>query len=184
MKRMAFFLLLIVGLCDCNGLMMVGGDNYLAQLDTRRQAIWAWATTEKGKVDAGTLKNSDFWKLFFRKTMELRPDLDDYLSFAKEMIKVSRIFEEGKITREQFEDKNRQLTTLLGQEESRRTALFHIQMHYSEEALFTCYRSSLFLNYISSLQRQLSQAGPQMFYTHCDIFGNSIQCTTLNPSFP
>ncbi len=165
---------------------MEGGSDYYEQIETRKQQIWVWASAERANVEAGTLKNSEYWKLFFRKTEELRPDLDNYLFFANEMIKVSRILEEGKITREQFEDKNRQLSTLLDREDSRRATILsrtHMIVNY-ETTLFICYRTSLFRDYANNLQIQLSQAGPQFSGAHCDFFGNSIQCTTLNPSFP
>lgn len=79
----------------------------------RKKQIISWANNERKKVDEGTLKNSEFWKEFYRKSIVLRPDLDDFLFFASEMIKVSRIFEEGKINKAQFEEKQRQLTAIL-----------------------------------------------------------------------
>jgi hypothetical protein len=76
-------------------------------------------SSEKRKVDEGTLRNSEYWKQFYRKSIELRPDLEDFLWFANEMIKVSMIFEEGKISKQQFEDKQREPTDLLAREEKR-----------------------------------------------------------------
>lgn len=86
----------------------------------RKKQIISWVNNERKKVDEGTLKNSEFWKEFYRKSIVLRPDLDDFLFFASEMIKVSRIFEEGKINKAQFEEKQRQLTAILDREETRR----------------------------------------------------------------
>jgi len=191
MKRKSFFLILIVALCSCSGVTTRDSKEYYGQVETRKHQIWAWASGERAKVEAGTLKNSEYWKLFFKKSIELRPDLDNYLFFANEMIKVSRIFEEGKITRAQFEYKNLQLTALLNQEDSRRAAtllpiqlLNNYELDRYETALFTSYRNSLFLDYVSSLHRQLSEAGPQFSTAHCAVFENSIQCTPMDPAFP
>jgi hypothetical protein len=185
-RKFYFALILMLGLCNCHGSMLHSSDDYPEQLETRKQHILTWATAEKAKVDEGTLKNSEYWRLFFRRAIEFRPDLDNYLFFANEMIKVSRIFEEGKITREQFEDKHRQLTALLDQEDRRRAAILsrrHILLFYEME-LFYCYRDSLFRDYDNNLRRQLTQAGPQFSNTKCAVFGDSIQCTTLSPIFP
>jgi hypothetical protein len=185
-RKIYFVFFLIVGLCSCNRYDMINSlGDYSEQLDTRKQHIMVWATAEKTKVDAGTLKNSEYWRLFFRKAIELRPDLDNYLFFANEMIKVSRIFEEGKITREQFEDKHRQLTALLDQEDRRRAAILsRRQLLLYEMELFYAYRDSLFRDYENNLRRQLTEAGPQFSNTNCAVFGDSIQCTTLSPIFP
>lgn len=117
----------------------------------------------------------------------LRPDSDHFLYCADEMIKVWRIFEEGKIKKEQFEDKRRQLTALLAQEENRRALMLsaskmNIFGDYDAE-LFTCYRTSLFLGYVNDLRKQLNAAEPQFSISHCAFFGDSIQCTSQDPPF-
>ena len=179
-------LFLIVGLWNCNGYQTNGRDTYSEQLDTRKQHIIAWAAAEKSKVDAGTLRNSKYWELFFRRAIELRPDLDNYLFFANEMIKISRIFEEGKITREQFKDKERQLTDLLDKEDRRRAAVLSQEqtLYFYEMELFFFNRESLFRDYANNLRRQLTQAGPLFSIRDCAVFGDSIQCTTRSPLFP
>ena len=186
-EKAVFFLILMSSLYSCRGIGMEESTLY-PSWDVRKKQILVWATSEKTKVDRGTLKNSEYWKQFYQKSIVLRPDLDDFLYFADEMIKVSRIFEEGKITKEQFEDKHHQLTTLLAQEENRRA-----NMHSSsrganafenyEIELFSKYRKSLFLTYVNDLRRQLNAAGPQFSSSHCAFFGDSIQCTTQNPPF-
>lgn len=180
------FLILMSSLCSCSGLGMKEGTLY-PSWEGREKQILAWATSEKSKVDRGTLKNGEYWTQFYRKSIELRPDLDDFLYFAVEMIKISRIFEEGKITKEQFEDKHRQLTALLAQEENRRAqilsrSIMNIYENY-EAGLFTSYPGSLFLDYVHDLRRQLNAAGPQFLTSHCAFFGDSIQCTTQDPLF-
>jgi hypothetical protein len=185
-RKFYFALILMLGLCSCHAAILHSRDDYSAQLDARKQSIMSWAAVEKAKVDEGTLKNSEYWKLFFRKAIEFRPDLDNYLFFANEMIKVSRIFEEGKITREQFEDKHRQLTALLGQEDRRRAAVLLRQqtLQTYEAELFFAYRDSLFREYTSNLRKQLAQAGPQFSIRDCAVFGYNIRCTTSSPLFP
>ena len=121
-REAVFFLILLSSLYSCIGIGREKGILY--PTEERKKQILTWATSEKTKVDRGTLKNSEYWKQFYRKSIEMRPDLDDFLYFANEMIKVSRIFEEGKITKEQFEDKHRQLTALLAREENRRAQMF------------------------------------------------------------
>jgi len=175
-----FFLILMSSLHSCRGIE-TGWSIY--PWEEKKEQILAWSTSEKTKVDNGTLKDSEYWKQFYQKSIELRPDLDDFLYFAVEMIKVSRIFEEGKITKEQFEDKHRQLTALLAQEENRRAMLFLFRSKNYEALLFTCYRESLFLVYVNDLRRQLNAAGPQLSSSHCAFFGDSIQCTTQDPFF-
>jgi len=182
-----FFLILIltVGLCNCSGHLANSRYGYSDEIETRKEKIWTWAATEKPRVETENLKDSDYWKLFYLKVVELRPDLDHYLFFADEMIKVSRIFEEGKITREQMEEKNQQLTDLLIREDNRRDAVLSRKalLRNYELTLLTCYKKSLFREYIKNLQRQLLQAGSQFSISHCTAFGDSIQCTALNPAF-
>jgi len=177
-----FFLILMSSLHSCRGIE-TGWSIY--PWEEKKEQILAWSTSEKTKVDNGTLKDSEYWKQFYQKSIELRPDLDDFLYFAVEMIKVSRIFEEGKITKEQFEDKHRQLTALLAQEENRRGKIFSSTgiNELNEEKLFRCYRKSFFLGYVNDLQRRLNAAGPQFSSSHCAFFGDSIQCTSQNPFF-
>jgi len=186
MQRKLYALILILGLCSCHGIVLQSRDDYSRQLDTRKQQITTWATAEKARVDEGTLKRSEYWTLFFRRTIEFRPDLDNYLFFANEMIKVSRIFEEGKITREQFEDMYFQLTDLLDEEDRRRAAVLlrqHTLQSYEAE-LFFASRDSLFRDYASNLRRQLAEAGPQFSIKDCAIFGDSIRCTASSMIFP
>jgi hypothetical protein len=174
------------GLCSCQGVVLDSRYNYSDQLATRKQQIMTWATAEKAKVDEGAFRNSEYWTLFYRRTIEFRPDLDNYLFFSNEMIKISRIFEEGNITREQFEDKYLQLTAILDEEDRRRSAVllrYKTRQTY-ETALFFAYRDSLFREYASNLRRQLTQAGPRFSDRDCAVFGDSIQCTTLSPLFP
>lgn len=183
-REVVFFLILMSSLYSCSGLGMGKGTLYPSW---EKKQILAWATSEEAKVDRGTLKNSEYWTQFYRKSIELGPELDDFLYFSDEMIKVSRIFEEGKITKEQFEDKHRQLTALLAREGNRRAKMFTLSStNISEDhdaRLFTCYRGSLFLDYVNDLQRQLNAAGPQFSISHCAFFGDSIQCTSQNPLF-
>ena len=185
-RKFYFALILMAGLCSCRGTELKSRDYYFEQIETRRQHIIVWAAIEKAKVDEGTLKESEYWKLFFRRAIEFRPDLDNYLFFANEMIKVSRIFEEGKITREQLEDKHRQLTAILNQEDRRRAAVLSKQstLQTYEKELFFAYRDSLFRAYISDLREQLTQAGPRFSSTNCAVFDGSIKCTTSSPIFP
>jgi len=183
MREAVFFLILISSLYSCS--WITAENNTLYPWEERKKQLLAWATSEKTKVDKGTLKNSEYWIEFYQKAMELRPDLDDFRYFANEMTKVSRIFEEGKITKEQFEDKQRQLTALLAQEENRRGKIFSSTgiNELNEAKLFRCYRKSLFLGYVNDLQRRLNAAGPQFSSSHCAFFGDSIQCTSQNPFF-
>lgn len=58
MKRKSLFFILIVGLCNCHGLVMEGGSDYDEQIETRKQQIWAWASADRARAEAGTLKNS------------------------------------------------------------------------------------------------------------------------------
>ena len=178
-----FILILISSLYSCS--WITAEKNTLYPWEETKKQLLAWATSEKTKVDKGTLKNSEYWTEFYQKAMELRPDLDDFRYFANEMTKVSRIFEEGKITKEQFEDKHRQLTALLAQEEDRRGKIFPSTgiNELNEAKLFRCYRKSLFLGYVNDLQRRLNAAGPQFSSSHCAFFGDSIQCTAQNPFF-
>jgi hypothetical protein len=185
-RETVFFLILMSFLCSCGGIGTKHGTPFPYPWEERKKQILAWAASEKTEVERGELKNSEYWIQFFQKTIELRPDLDDFLYFANEMIKVSRIFEEGKITKEQFEDKHRQLTDLLAQEENRRAKVLASRTSYLENyesELFYCYRSSLFLGYVKDLRGQLKEAGPQFSSSHCTLFGDSIKCTTQNPYF-
>lgn len=185
-REAVFFLILMSSLYSCSRLGMKESTFY-PSWEGREKQILAWANSEKTKVDGGTLKNSEYWTQFYRKSIELRPDLDDFLYFADEMIKVSRIFEEGRITKEQFEDKHRQLTALLAREENRRAKILSSlgtnNYENYEVGLFYCYRGSMFLDYVNDLQRQLNAAGPQFSISHCAFFGDSIQCTSQNPLF-
>jgi len=189
-RETVFFLILMSILCSCGGTEVKNNTPYPYPWEKSKKQILAWATAEKTKVDGGALKNSEYWRQFYQKTIELRPDLDDFLYFANEMIKVSMIFEEGKITKEQFEDKHHQLTVLLAQEERRRAkevydakiSLYGLWGNY-EVALFTSYRASLFVHYVNDLREQLKAAGPQFSSSHCTFFGDSIKCTTQNPYF-
>lgn len=145
-------------------------------------------SSEKRKADERTLRNSEYWKQFYLKSIELRTDLDNFLWSANEMIKVSMIFEEGKISKQQFEDKQRELTDLLAREEKRRNeALLRAQGRatygYQEGERFLLYRGSLFLDYDAILRRQLDAAGPQFSISNCTFFGDSIQCAAQNPPF-
>jgi len=185
-RRFYFVLILVVVLYGCAGDRTYNRDTYTQNLDTLKKQIMDWATAEKARVAEGSLKESEYWKLFFRKALELRPDLDNYLFFANEMIKVSRIYEEEKITREQFEDKYRQLSSILNQEDSRRSVvLSQIQtLHFYEMELFYCHRNSLFMDYANNLKEQLALAGSQFSFKDCAVFGDSIQCTSRSLLFP
>ena len=180
-REAVFFLAVMSSLHGCGGLET---DWSMYPWQEKKEQILDWSIAEKAKVDNGTLKDSDYWKQFYQKSIELRPDLDDFLHFAVEMIKVSRIFEEGKITKEQFEDKQDQLFALLAQEEDRRDQVLAPLLGKNYEAiLFTCYRESLFLAYINDLRSQLNAAGPRLSSSHCDFFDDSIQCTDQDPFF-
>jgi hypothetical protein len=181
-RAAVFFLVLMSNFYGCNGLGTVK-DALYPSWGGRKAQIMAWAASEKTKVDRGMLKHSEYWKEFYRKSLELRPDLDDFLCFAHEMIKVSSIFEEGMITQEQFEDKCRQLSDLLAQEEDRRAKMQSLGRVDYEARLFTLYRGSLFLRYVDDLRGRLNAAGPQYSVNRCALFGGSIQCTSQPPPF-
>jgi len=184
MKVKYLLFVLIVCLVGCKDLIRDTHD-YPDDLEPRLQQIQAWAASEWMKVEAGTLKDSEYWKSFYMKSIELRPDLDSYLYFAKEMIKISRIFEEGTITREQFEDRCHELSALLNEEQRRRAAALprlDIPENY-EAALFTVYRGSLFLDYMYNLQKNLSELGPQFSSDQCVLFEDGIKCTSKRPPF-
>jgi hypothetical protein len=168
-------LLLMSALYGCGG--------YLTA-EERKEEIFAWANSEKTRVEKGALTNSGYWIAFFQKTIYLRPDLDDFLYFANEMIKTSRILEEEKITKEQFEDKQHELTALLDQEERRRAKALGGKLNYEYDGeVYLLYRSSLFIDYLNDLQRRLKETGPQFSVEHCAFFGNGIQCTRQKPAF-
>lgn len=118
-REFIFFLILISSLCSFRIITNTEKDIIDPSWGERKKQILSWASSEKRKVDEGTLRNSEYWKQFYRKSIELRPDLEDFLWFANEMIKVSMIFEEGKISKQQFEDKQREPTDLLAREEKR-----------------------------------------------------------------
>ena len=180
MRTAVCFLIVLANLYSCRGIQTELSDY---PWEEKKQQILAWATSERTKVDNGTLRESAYWIQFYQIAIALRPDLDDFRYFAVEMIKVSRIFEEGKITKEQFEDKQRQLIALLDQEEDRRAMRMPFRSRNYEALLFTCYRESLFLTYVSDLRMQLREAGPQLSSSHCAVFGDTIQCTDQEPYF-
>lgn len=184
-REVVFFVILIISLYGCSVITGTQESTVYPSLGERKQQILDWANSEKTNVDSGALKNSEYWKQFYRKSIELRPDLDDFLCYANEMIKVSRIFEEGKVTKEQFEDKCRQLTTLLAQEENRRAEMLSRTRAYEDDeaALFLLYSKSLFFSYYEDLRRQLNSSGLQYSNRHCAFFGDGIQCTAQNPPF-
>jgi hypothetical protein len=172
-------------LCGCTGTTRT--ENYaLYPWKAKKRQILRWAASEKTRVDRGTIENSKYWEEFYRTSIELRPDLDDFLYYSAEMIKVSRIFEEGKITRKQFEDKERQLKALFAREEKRRALICDtpgLAIYDYETRLFACYSESLLLDYVNKLRTQLSAAGPQFSVSRCAFFGDSIHCTAENPPF-
>jgi hypothetical protein len=170
-RRTVFALILMSILCGCSLANIV---TYPWAKD--KKEILKWAASEKPKVDRGTLKNSKYWEEFYRKSLELRPDLDDFLCYSAEMTKVSIIFEEGKITKEQFEDKGRELKALFAREEDRRDPI-------CPAGVFGCYRGSVLTAYIRDLETKLNKAGPQFSISHCAFFGKSIQCATERPPF-
>ncbi len=182
MREAVFLLILLLmsALFSCSAIGM-GRSNIDPSWEGRKKQILVWATAEKTRVDRGTLNNSEYWKQFYRKSIELRPDLDDFLCFADEMIKVSRIFEEGNITKEQFEHKYQQLTALLAQEEERRTKMGSLATMDYEANLFTLYDGSLFSVYINDLRKRLNAEGPQFSSSRCAFFGGSIKCIAQNP---
>ena len=138
-----------------------------------------WIGLQKAEVEAGTLKNNSYYVLLRRKILELRPDLTHYLVFADEMIKVSRLYEEGRITRKQLEQKDIELTILVAQEDNRRDAILSQKpSEYAyETAQFTLYRDSLLKEYMSTLQTRLKESGPQYSVTNCSFFEDRIICT-------
>ena len=180
-REVIFFLILINSLYGCSAITGEERSYPNPSWGERKKQILEWESSEKNNVDRGTLKNSEYWKQFYRKSIVLRPDSDHFLYFADEMIKVSRIFEEGKITKEQFEDKHRQLAALLAREENRRGKILY--PGGDEGQRFTLYRESLFVGYVNDLRKQLNAAGPQFSISHCDFFGDGIQCTTQDPPF-
>ncbi len=184
-REFVFLYILINILCGCSVITGTKENTVYPSWEERKKQILEWANSEKIKVDKGALKNSEYWKQYYRKTIELRPDLDDFLCYANEMVKVSRIFEEGKISKEQFEDKHRQLTALLEQEEDRRAKMLAgTTINGENEAtLFFFYSKSLFFSYVEDLRRQLSASGSQLSVRHCSFFNENIQCTTQSPFF-
>jgi len=187
MRRAVSLFILISSVCSCSAIMGTEKNVLYPSWEGRKKEILVWAATERTRVDQGTLRHSDYWQHFYRKSIEMRPDLDDFLFFSSEMIKVSRIYEEGKITREQLEDKYHQLSALLAREEERRARMLSRSATYVSEnmdaAFFFAYRGSLFLGYANDLREQLHAAGPQFSITQCALFGSSIQCTAQNPPF-
>lgn len=179
------FLSIIISLYGCSVVTGVKENRVYPSWEERKTQILVWASSERTKVDEETFKNSEYWKQFYRKSIELRPDLDDFACFAYEMTKVTRIFEEGKITKEQFEDKQRQLTAILAEEEKRRAGLLSgIRIDADNEAaLFMLRSKSLFISYVEDLRRQLSATAPQFSISQCASFGENIHCTAQNPSF-
>jgi hypothetical protein len=176
-KRTVSVLILMSILYGCS---WITGTEYYAPYSwpERKEKILTWAASEKTKVDRGTLANSKYWEEFYQKSIELRPDLDDFLYFSAEMIKVSRIFEEGKVTKKQFEEKSRDLAALFDREEKRRRKLM-----CSSVSRFTCYRGSLFVEYVNDLRTHLNAAGPQFSASNCAFFGDSIQCANTSHAF-
>ncbi len=184
-QRAIFLLVLMSSLWGCSGILGTG-KNADYPWTGKKQQILMWAASEKTKVNRGTLDNSKYWEEFYLTSIELRPDLDDFLYFSAEMFKVSRIFEEGKITRQQFEEKSRQLSAIFAREEKRRAQVCSspsMNPHEYETILFACYRGSLFLGYVNDLRTQLSAAGRQFSVSRCALFGDSIQCATQDPLF-
>lgn len=186
-RKVAFFpvcfLVLVSSLCNCSGIGTKQETLY-PSWGERKKIILSWAASEKNKVDRGILKDSEYWKQFYQKSMKLRPDLDDFLCYANEMIKVSRIFEEGRITKEQFDAKQRQLAALLAMEENRRAARMNsLGVKDQEEIAFTLRSGSFFSGYFDDLRGQIRAAGPQFSISQCAFFDDSIECTTQNPSF-
>ncbi len=184
-KEAVFVLILMTGLYGCSVLTAMDKNAFYPWEEKKKQ-ILTWAASEKTKVDRGTLVNSKYWEEFYQTSIELRPDLDDFLDLSAEMIKVSRIFEEGKITKQQFEDKKQQLTALFEREENRRVLRCSLPVSGSydyENILFTCYRESLFLGYGNDLRTRLSAAGPEFLPSHCAFFGDHIKCTTQKAPF-
>ena len=189
LHRIAVLLLvmLMAGLSGCSTFREPKESTLYPSWEWRKKEILTWAASEKTKVDQGTLTQSEYWQRFYRKSIEMRPDLDDFLFFAGEMIKISRIFEEGRITREQLEDKYRMLADLLAQEEDRRARRLTVAATYitenNEAELFYAYRGSVFLDYSRDLRLRLLAAGPQCSMSHCDFFGGRVQCTPKDPPY-
>jgi hypothetical protein len=181
MQRTVIFLLIfLLGLYGCGRLTKVTlEDPYERDLDSRRQEMSSWSRAEKAKVEAGILKNSEYYRLLHNKVLELRPDLTHYLLFTSEMVKVSRLYEEGRITRKQLEQKDIELTILVAQEDNRRDAILSQKpSEYAyETAQFTLYRDSLLKEYMSTLQTRLKESGPQYSVTNCSFFEDRIICT-------
>ncbi len=185
MREFVFFFILVIALYGCSVITGKKASTLSPSWEERKQQILDWARSEKTKVDSGSLKNSEYWRQFYQKSIELRPDLDDFLCYANEMIKISKIFEEGKITKQQFEDKQRQLSDLLAQEEKRRAEILSgTRIHEDNEAaLFFFYSKSLFTGYIEDLRSQLSKTGLQLSTRNCAFFGDSVHCSDQNPFF-
>ncbi len=186
-RKVVCFFILIVGFYGCSAVTGTKESTVYPSWEEGKQQILSWASSEKRKVDEGKLKNSEYWKGFYRRSIALRPDLDDFLCYASEMIKISRIFEEGKITKEQFDNKYLDLVAILSREEDRRAKMLNLSRmniygNYETEP-FYFYRSSLFLGYINDLRKKLNEAGPQFSSNNCAFFGDTIQCTPQNPPF-
>ena len=179
-------MLLLVCVIGCSGASTLDRYTFADTLDARKKEIWDWAAAEDVIVQKGEITQSEFWIFFYEKAIELRPDLDSYLFYAQEMTKVSRIFEEGKITQAQLEEKHKELIGILDEEDSRRAHILErIQsLHSYEITLFTCYRDSLFKGYTSDLRKILTQEGFKHSLNHCAVFDGSIQCTPRDPVFP
>lgn len=174
-------MMIVFCLCGCGHLAStVLTDPYERDLNERKQAMMRWIGLQKAEVEAGTLKNKRYYVLLRRKILELRPDLTHYLVFADEMIKVSWLYEEGRITREQLEEKDRELTALVGEEERRRAAILgRVSSAYVYETdQFTLYKTSLLKDYTSGIETRLREAGPQYSITDCTVVGDRILCAT------
>jgi hypothetical protein len=164
----------------CTGLVVQSHQAYSLHLDEGRKQILDWAAEERVNVDAGLLKNSDYWREFYRRTITLRPDWSNALFLADEMTKISMIFEEGKISQEQYENKYHQLYLLYEQDEAMRTNILSRPhtLHSYEVALFTCHIYSMFRVYEDGLRNQLKEADPKYTTTRCAVFEESIRCVS------
>jgi len=182
LRTIIFLTCVLLELCGCSNMArMTFEDPYERDLDSRQQEILLWVNSEKPKVEEGTLKNSEYYRTLQIKVLQLRPDLTHYLLFAEEMGKVSELYEEGVISKQELEKRDVELTSILSRDDNRRDAILsQLPSVYEayEIAQFTLYRDSLFTQYLSDLQTRLNKAGPQYPVTRCDVFGDRILCVT------
>lgn len=179
MKGISSLLLLcLFCTCGCTGIVLQSHQAYYQHLDQRRKQILEMAASEKVKVDAGVLRQSDYWREYYARVISERPDWSNALFLTDEMTKISILLEEGTITREQYEDKYLELNALYEKDEVLRVEILSRPhtLHTYEIALFTLHLYSSFRTYEEDLRKQVKEAGPHATATRCAVFDGKVQC--------